>query len=101
MNLQWALREIELLKRENHVLRERIRNLEKLVTLPVGTLERDDCLMCQRDLPATLPRRCPECDHVFAGKGWEGLDAHWKAHHLDLMSYETLWSSLCRDHRGE
>lgn len=36
-------------------------------------------------------RSCPECGHVFQGKGWEGIDAHWKAKHESLMPYEKAW----------
>ncbi len=34
-------------------------------------------------------KTCPECNHIFQGKGWEGLDAHWNAHHANdtNMSY--------------
>jgi|HubBroStandDraft_6_1064221.scaffolds.fasta_scaffold1518772_1 hypothetical protein len=28
------------------------------------------------------PKICPECDHVFLGNGWDGIDAHWKARHV-------------------
>jgi len=34
-------------------------------------------------------KRCPECPHVFRGKGWDGIDAHWKARHL--VPYEEAW----------
>jgi len=34
---------------------------------------------------------CPECNHVFKGRGWEGIDAHWKAKHESIMPYETAW----------
>ncbi len=45
------------------------------------------CLWCR--LEASSPRRlepgqrreCPECGHAFQGKGWDGIDAHWKARH--------------------
>ena len=33
-------------------------------------------------------KACPECGHAFKGKGWEGIDAHWRANHEDIMSYE-------------
>jgi hypothetical protein len=33
------------------------------------------------------PKVCPLCDHVFQGNGWDGIDAHWKARHLDVMPY--------------
>ena len=35
--------------------------------------------------------RCPECHHEFRGKGWGGIDAHWKAKHQDILPYEEAW----------
>jgi hypothetical protein len=100
-DLSWILRELELLKQEGDLLRQRIRNLEALVTPATKPSKQEGCLLCQRGLPEGTPRQCPECDHVFAGKGWEGLDAHWKANHLDVMPYERMWSLMCRPHRCE
>lgn len=34
------------------------------------------------------PKVCPECDHVFKGNGWGGIDAHWRSKHEDIMPYE-------------
>jgi hypothetical protein len=34
---------------------------------------------------------CPECQHIFRGKGWGGIDAHWKAKHEHLLPYEEAW----------
>jgi hypothetical protein len=34
---------------------------------------------------------CPECSHVFQGDGWDGIDAHWRAKHDNLMPYEKAW----------
>jgi hypothetical protein len=34
---------------------------------------------------------CPECGHEFQGNGWDGIDAHWKANHAHVMSYEVAW----------
>ncbi|MDB5660880.1 MAG: hypothetical protein JWS10_3495 [Cypionkella sp.] len=31
---------------------------------------------------------CPECGHVFKGNGWDGIDAHWKSKHINIMAYE-------------
>ena len=36
-------------------------------------------------------KACPECDHVFSGGGWNGIDAHWKANHEDIMTYKDAW----------
>lgn len=40
------------------------------------------------------PKECPECRHVFQGNGWEGIDAHWRAHHEDVMLYKDAWPLL-------
>jgi uncharacterized protein with PIN domain len=37
---------------------------------------------------------CPECRHVFKGNGWDGIDAHWRSKHEDVMSYEDAWPLL-------
>lgn len=58
------------------------------------------CLSCRKGIPAGALHQCPECALVLRGKGWEGIDAHWKARHLELMSYEEFWASLCPAHRG-
>jgi hypothetical protein len=36
---------------------------------------------------------CPECGHEFP-HGWDGIDAHWKAKHHDIMRYEEAWPLL-------
>ena len=62
--------------------------------------EQMNCQCCQVGMPTTLPRVCPECDHVFKGNGWDGIDAHWRAHHEAVKRYEDFWNSLCERHRG-
>ena len=43
----------------------------------------------------TLSKKvCPECGHVFKGNGWDGIDAHWKSKHEDVMPYEEAWPLL-------
>jgi len=37
---------------------------------------------------------CPECGHVFNGNGWDGIDAHWRSKHGDVMPYEEAWPLL-------
>jgi len=34
---------------------------------------------------------CPECSHSFKGNGFDGIDAHWRAKHNDVMTYEEAW----------
>lgn len=36
-------------------------------------------------------KTCPECSHIFLSGTWGGIDAHWRAHHEDVMSYEDAW----------
>lgn len=50
-------------------------------------------------MPNERPRICPICRHIFKGNGWDGIDAHWKAKHEDLMTYEKFWKSLCEKHK--
>jgi hypothetical protein len=37
---------------------------------------------------------CPRCGRPFRGNGWDGINAHWKANHLDVMSYEEAWDLI-------
>lgn len=34
---------------------------------------------------------CPECSHQFQGNGFDGIDAHWRANHEQLMPYKKAW----------
>lgn len=59
-----------------------------------------ECLCCAKNLPVAASKRCPVCGHVFQGLGWGGMDAHWKAHHNNLMPYKAFMDSLCDAHRA-
>lgn len=62
-------------------------------TPPVGLSAQIEAPI-SRTAPVTTSsdkRQCPECGHLFTGKGWGGIDAHWKSLHLDIMSYEAAW----------
>jgi len=37
------------------------------------------------------PKVCPVCGHRFQGNGWDGIDAHWRAHHDEILPYEKAW----------
>ncbi len=37
---------------------------------------------------------CPECGHRFQGNGWDGIDAHWRSKHEDVMPYSKAWPML-------
>ena len=57
------------------------------------------CRCCDKNQSTERPRICPECGHVFKGNGWDGIDAHWRAKHEDVMPYSEFWSSLCKNHK--
>ncbi|MBE0471857.1 MAG: hypothetical protein IBX55_20400 [Methyloprofundus sp.] len=40
---------------------------------------------------------CPECGHQFTGKGWAGIDAHWKSKHEHIMPYDQAWRLIRLD----
>ncbi len=42
-------------------------------------------------------RVCPECGHEFQGSGWDGIDAHWRANHAQIMAYEEAWPLISAD----
>lgn len=54
--------------------------------------------MIPRRTRRTNRKVCPQCRHAFQGKGWEGIDAHWKSKLEDIMPYEKVWP-LIRDGR--
>jgi hypothetical protein len=41
-----------------------------------------------QDWRMAKPKNCPQCNREFRGKGWEGIDAHWRANHNQIMRYE-------------
>jgi hypothetical protein len=41
-----------------------------------------------------MSKVCPLCDHIFQGNGWDGIDAHWRSKHDDLIPYEGAWSLI-------
>ena len=57
------------------------------------------CRSCAAGLAKRGARKCPECGHVFRGRGWDGIDAHWRAHHEHLEPYESFFTGLCPAHR--
>jgi hypothetical protein len=58
------------------------------------------CLCCKKNQRVEPPRICPECGHVFQGNGWDGIDAHWRAEHEQVMPYHEFWAGLCPAHGG-
>lgn len=61
----------------------------------------ESCLCCKKKLSYKPPRICPECGHVFQGNGWDGIDAHWRSKHEQIMPYREFWSGLCVKHRAK
>ena len=37
---------------------------------------------------------CPVCGYRFKGRGWDGIDAHWRARHEAILPYERAWPLL-------
>jgi hypothetical protein len=58
------------------------------------------CLCCAKKMPITTRMVCPLCGHPFKGHGWDGVEAHWKAHHETQIPYSAFWTGLCADHQG-
>jgi hypothetical protein len=60
------------------------------------------CPSCRKGIPHSRkwPRQCPECAQVFQGRGWAGIESHWRAEHGDVMRYEDFFAALCPAHRG-
>lgn len=36
-------------------------------------------------------KTCPICGHRFKGNGWDGIDAHWRSRHEEILPYERAW----------
>jgi hypothetical protein len=36
---------------------------------------------------------------VFRGRGWDGIESHWRAHHEQVQKYEDFFHGLCPEHR--
>ena len=60
-----------------------------------------ECPSCRKGIALDQARQCPECALVLKGRGWVGIEAHWKAKHADVLTYEQFWASLCPAHRGD
>jgi hypothetical protein len=65
---------------------------KELLEMTAKTLEFAKILESAKTLASSKTlNKCPECGHVFQGQGWGGIDAHWRAHHNDIMRYEYAW----------
>jgi len=62
-----------------------------LVTNNLKEFERVPGLRLENWVENTVLHICPECDHQFSGGTWGGIDAHWRAHHENIMPYEEAW----------
>ena len=47
--------------------------------------------MTKKTINPNEKKHCPVCGHPFQGRGWTGIDAHWRANHEKIMSYEKAW----------
>ena len=54
-------------------------------------MKQEQAINNSKDKADALRHVCPECQHVFKGSNWGGIDAHWHAHHEDMMRYEDAW----------
>mgnify|MGYP001033647899 FL=1 len=61
---------------------------------------RDD-LRDARSVAAPVPaadasgrKTCPECGHLFRGKGWDGIDTHWHLKHEGVMPFDQAWPAI-------
>ena len=70
------------------------------VRLPVDGLVggwRESCKSLRRMESVAMKKKsepkndCPECGHEFRSKGFDGIDAHLRAKHENLMPYRTAW----------
>ena len=52
------------------------------------------CVCCIGGTPTSGPGICPICRHEFQGNGWDGISAHWRAHHEGFMRYEIIWDGV-------
>lgn len=59
-----------------------------------------ECLCCKKGITISRPRQCPICGHIFQGNGWDGIDAHWRARHEEILPYEEFWKFLCAKHKN-
>jgi predicted DNA-binding protein len=83
----------------------RLAQIASVEGVPPSRLVQDAVLRLIED--KVHPQRlCPECGHRFAGHGWDGIDAHWRSKHQDVMPYEEAWQlikagSYDEDHRSD
>ncbi len=73
-------------ERVEQLLTEKVASAAKMDAGKLGVI-----VKLPEDSNASGSKICPECDHVFQGKGWDGIDAHWKANHAHIMRYEQAW----------
>jgi len=53
-------------------------------------IEEDDRLVEASETSAQR-KVCPECGHRFRGTGWDGIDAHWRSQHENILPYAKAW----------
>jgi predicted transcriptional regulator len=57
-------------------------------------IEEDEMDARQRSLGNLARNVCPECGYEFKGNGFDGIDAHWRSKHEDVMPYEEAWELI-------
>ena len=72
--------------------------LGQRLRMKIDKYNQGQCYCCEKNVPLNRPRLCPECGHGFQGNGWDGIDAHWRSKHEDVMPYEKFWASVCDRH---
>lgn len=45
-------------------------------------------------MPETNRNVCPECGYPFKGNGFDGIEAHWRANHEEVMLYCDAWPKI-------
>lgn len=51
----------------------------------------DRAIIAEPKASGALQKVCPECGHQFRGNGWDGIDAHWRKNHEEVLPYELAW----------
>jgi len=66
----------------------------------LGDGDMTNCLCCAKGIPFAEKKSCPLCGHSLMGRGWWGVDFHWKIRHELELPFDTFWTGLCELHRN-
>ncbi|MCK5744787.1 MAG: hypothetical protein KAH44_01160 [Oricola sp.] len=81
-------------KADNRTQRQKFADLAREVECDESEAAFNSALSKLAGPHATGKCVCPECGHVFQGNGWDGIDAHWRSKHENVMPYEEAWPLL-------